>query len=124
MNYVGPSMNFLHRQETFREVLAELRAQYPEINAYTLVGKLSEVKKFENLSNDLKSFLVRESILFVGSASKKIEDLAAVLEKQDQQIRSGCNQTHMSPLISDKYYQFFCWLGHLKMSVYYPTSHE
>jgi hypothetical protein len=57
------------------------------MNAYTLVGKLSEVKKFENLSNDLKSFLIRESILFVGSASKRIEDLAATVENQELQIR-------------------------------------
>jgi hypothetical protein len=75
-------------QELFKDLLIQLKEQYPDINAYSLVGKLGEVKKFENLSNDLKSFLVRESILFVGSASKRIEDLAAILENQEQQIRS------------------------------------
>jgi hypothetical protein len=45
------------------------------------------VKKFEILSNDLKSFLIRESILFVGNASKRIEDLSRTLENQEQQIR-------------------------------------
>ncbi len=80
-------------QELFKDLLIQLKEQYPDINAYSLVGKLGEVKKFENLSNDLKSFLVRESILFVGSASKRIEDLAAILENQEQQIRSDFDWT-------------------------------
>jgi hypothetical protein len=84
---------FFFFQELFKDLLIQLKEQYPDINAYSLVGKLGEVKKFENLSNDLKSFLVRESILFVGSASKRIEDLAAILENQEQQIRSDFDWT-------------------------------
>ena len=78
----------IYPKDAFREILWQLREQYPEINSYSLVGRLAEMKKFETLSNDLKSFLIRESILFVGSASKRIEDLASVLESQEQQIRS------------------------------------
>jgi len=59
-------MKIIFFQESFRDLLIQLRDQNPEINAYSLVGRLGEVKKFEILSNDLKSFLIRESILFVG----------------------------------------------------------
>jgi len=51
------------------------------------VSKLREVKKFEGLADDLKNYLLKESISFVADASQKIKKMEKMIDTQDQQIR-------------------------------------
>ena len=58
----------------FKDLLNDLKAANQGITAFTLFGKLKDVKKFAHLSDELREVLFQESILYVEKSSKTIRD--------------------------------------------------
>ena len=58
----------------FKDLLNDLKAANQGISAFTLFGKLKDVKKFAHLSDELREVLFQESILYVEKSSKTIKD--------------------------------------------------
>ena len=58
----------------FKELLIDLKASNQGINAFSLIGRLKEVKKFSNISDELREVLFQESIMFVEKASRTIRE--------------------------------------------------
>ena len=58
----------------FKDLLNDLKAANQGITAFTLFGRLKDVKKFAHLSDELREVLFQESILYVEKSSKTIRD--------------------------------------------------
>jgi hypothetical protein len=58
----------------FKDLLLDLKATHQGMNAFSLFGRLKDVKKFSHLSDELREVLFQESIIFVEKASKTIRE--------------------------------------------------
>ena len=58
----------------FKDLLMDMKVSYQDINAFTLTGRLKEVKKFSHLSDELKEVLFQESVMFVDKASRTLRE--------------------------------------------------
>ena len=71
----------------FKDLLNDLKAANQGITAFTLFGKLKDVKKFAHLSDELREVLFQESILYVEKSSKTIRDNRKEIAKLTRQCQ-------------------------------------
>ena len=78
----------------------DMKASNQDINAFSLTGRLKEVKKFSHLSDELKEILFQESVMFVDRASRTLRENKkeiAMLNKQCQLITANSCERSLSP---------------------------
>ena len=84
----------------FKDLLMDMKASNQDINAFSLTGRLKEVKKFSHLSDELKEILFQESVMFVDRASRTLRENKkeiAMLNKQCQLITANSCERSLSP---------------------------
>ena len=88
----------------FKDLLMDMKASHQDINAFSLTGRLKEVKKFSHLSDELKEVLFQESVIFVEKASRTLRENKkeiAMLNRQCQYnqelITANSSERSLSP---------------------------